>query len=92
MIKQFLKPEPKKIVLFLISFLIAFFELPFLKLPTGKTESIFLLIKNYSGSKQDFYTLLFGIILYIIAFYFISCTIILLWDNFRSKKSSNKSR
>ena len=86
-IKQFLKPERRRVILFLILFLIMFVRLPFVKLvSTGETESILWFIQNHSGSQEDFLTILFGLIIYLLAAYFVSCAITSLWDEFRKKK------
>lgn len=87
LIKQFLKPNWKKITLFLAVFLVMFFELPFVKLSsTEGTKSFFWLIKKYSGQKEIFSIILSGFIIYFIAAYFISCLAVSLWSDFGGKK------
>jgi hypothetical protein len=86
-IKKFFKPDFKKIILFLILFSAAFYKLPFVK--EGMTEtgrSVSWLIKNYSGDDKELSLILSGFGIYFIVFYFISCAIIILWDDFRDKK------
>jgi hypothetical protein len=88
-LKKFLKPNRIKLFLFFILFLIIFFELPFIQASSnlGKENfSLFLLVKNYSGSKETLSMILSGFILYLISAYFISCAIITLISDIRVKK------
>jgi len=83
-LKQFLKPEWRKIVLFLTLFLIMFIILPFVELlPSGETKSVLWLIKNYSDYKEE---ALSGVIIYFLFAYFISCVIILFWKDLKRRK------
>ncbi|MCX6764700.1 MAG: hypothetical protein NTU58_03330 [Candidatus Nealsonbacteria bacterium] len=88
-IKQFLKPNWIKLILFIILFLIIFFSLPFVKISSNlgtESLSLFLLIKNYSGSEVELSMVLSGFIIYFITAYFISCLVTALRSDIKGKK------
>ena len=87
LIKQNFNPDRKKAISFLILFSLFFFWLPLVKISTfSKSKSLFWLVKNYSGSKEEFSIISSGFIIYFIASYFISGAIVFLISNLRGKK------
>ncbi len=85
-LKDFFKPAWKKIILFFILFLLMFFGLPFVSISTGGTKSVFWLLKNYSGQKQDLAIILSGIITYFVVAYFVSCLAFAVKVNFKKNE------
>jgi len=85
-IKQFLKPNRIKLILFVVLFVLIFFGLPFIEMSTGETNSLFWLVKNYSGSKLELSMIVYGFIIYFVASYFVSCSLVIITSNFKIKK------
>lgn len=85
-IKKFFKPSWLKIIIFVIILGVMFYAVPFLQSSSGTSESLSRVVKNYSGTKQDFYFVLFGSILYLLTAYFISCAAFQIWDDLRKKQ------
>jgi hypothetical protein len=88
-IKQFLKPSRKKIILFLALFLTMCFVVPFAKSSSGEeTKKIIWFAENYTGGKEELSIILSGFIAYFIAAYFISCSVVSLWSDLKRKKTT----